>query len=94
VIRTVRITTEASRHEVHVSATCPFAADVLTISIPMPWPLHEDPVVTLDGAVLEPVPRPSDLRTGTYLMRGSLVTVSFAVQRNTIQRIVIQAPNS
>jgi hypothetical protein len=58
-----------------VTATSPFAADILTVSIPMPWPLQEAPVVTLDGNLIEPVSRASELRAESWLMRSSLVTV-------------------
>ena len=72
------------------SARRPFAADVLTVSIPMPWPLQEAPVVILDGSVIEPVSQASDLRSESWLVRGSLVTVSIALQRNTARQIVIR----
>jgi hypothetical protein len=51
---------------------------------------QEAPVVTLDGNVVEPVSQASDLRSDSWLMRGSLVTVSITLQRNTARHVVIR----
>lgn len=66
-----------------VTVTAPFATDILTISIPTPWPLFTGPKVIVDGVPSQWVKTPSELAVGRWCMRGSLVTVSLFVERNT-----------
>jgi hypothetical protein len=91
--QTVRFVTEATRAQVRTVVTCPFATDVLTFSIPMPWPLFESPTVHLDGEVLESVPAADALRVGTWLMDGSVVTISLDIKRNVSREAVIRPNN-
>lgn len=92
VAQTVRLGSEATRDHVRVTVDSPFAAEVLTFSIPMPWPLFQAPKVQVDGGTLEGVERPEDLRAGTWFVQGSVVTVSLKVESNKGRKIVIR-PN-
>lgn len=87
--RTVRFESEAVRNRVRIKVAAPFAADILTFSIPTPWPLYQGPTLHLDGSVLEQVQRAEDLYAGAWLMDGSVVTVSMAIERNVSRQIVI-----
>jgi hypothetical protein len=90
---TVRFDSTATRREFTVTVTSPFDTDVLTVSIPAPWPLDTDPAVTLDGAVLPAVPDASALHSGTFLRRGAIITVSISAQRNASRTIRVALPS-
>ena len=88
--RTARWEVQATPAEVEVVVTCPFAADTLTLSIPMPWPLYYGPQVQIDGRPSPQAAGAAQLHAGGWLMRGSLVTVSLPMVRNVPVRVTIQ----
>ena len=89
--RTARWQTEATAGEVTLSVSCPFATDVLTLSVPTPWPLYTGPRVTIDGRPAPQAPDAAALCPGGWLMRGSLVTLSLPLVANTPVRVTIRA---
>jgi hypothetical protein len=89
VAQTAKLTAGATRKSVKVDVTSPFAVDVLTFSIPMPWPLFQPPAIHLDGVPLEAAPSATALRAGTWWSDGSVVTVSLSVERNVAREVVI-----
>jgi hypothetical protein len=92
VSQTAQVSSEATRERVRIAIRSPFAADVLTFSIPMPWPLFQQPSVRLDGRALEEPVAADELRAGTWCRDGSVVTVSVKVERNVTREVVI-TPN-
>ena len=88
---TARLTAEAGRDHVRVTVSSPFSADVLTVSVPTPWPLFRGPDVFLDGEPLPQAPDVSHLEAGRWVMRGSVVTVSLPVTAHRPARITIRA---
>ena len=90
--RTATIVSAATRDHVSVNVTSPFTSDVLTFSVPMPWPLFEAPTLRLDGVPIEGVTRQSDLKADSSWMDGSTVVVSLGVQRNVTREVMIR-PN-
>jgi hypothetical protein len=87
--QTVRFESEATPQEVRVRATAPFATDLLTVTIPMPWPLFKAPTVQVDGRLFPPVWKPEELEAGKWLMRGSLVTVSLPLTAHQPSEITV-----
>jgi hypothetical protein len=88
---TVRLDAAATRDNITVTATCPFDTDVLTVSIPTPWPLFTGPEVSVDGAVFKQMEDVKELAVGRWLMRGSVVTLSLPLVANTPATIAIRA---
>ncbi len=88
--QTVRFDTQADRGAVRITLTAPFATDVLTFSIPTPWPLYTSPKLQIAGQTAPQVYDPTALQAGKWLMRGSVVTVSVPMQANTPVTITIQ----
>ncbi|HZT43564.1 MAG TPA: hypothetical protein VFA07_15475 [Chthonomonadaceae bacterium] len=88
--RTVTFEIKATRHSVRVRATSPFATDILTVSIPTPWPLYRGPAVQIDGQPVPQVLQASDLEAGKWLMRGSIVTASLTLEANQPREITIR----
>lgn len=89
--RTVRWQAEATPSKIELTVTCPFDTDVLTLSVPMPWPLYQSPRVEIGGL---PTAQSSDaarLQAGGWLMRGSLATVSLPLAANVPVRVTIRA---
>jgi hypothetical protein len=79
---------------VEVTAAAPFAADILTVSIPTPWPLYTGPSVRVDGHAFEQVIEPARLAAGRWCMRGSVVTVSLPIRANVVRTITITAADA
>ncbi|MDR3688259.1 MAG: hypothetical protein P4L46_02685 [Fimbriimonas sp.] len=92
VSRTAKIESESTRAQVSVKVTSPFSVDVLTLAVPMPWPLFEAPTVRFDGVPVEGVQRKQDLKAETWWMDGSTIVVSLGVVRNITREVVI-TPN-
>ena len=90
VAQTARLEASASARRVEVSVCAPFGSEVMTVSVPTPWPLVTGPTVALDGAPLPQVP-PDALRVGAWCQRGSLVTVSLPLPPNAPCRITVDA---
>lgn len=88
--QTVRWQTRATPTEVEATVCSPFAADVLTLSIPMPWPLYHGPQVQIDGQPAMQAAGIGQLQAGRWLMRGSLLTVSLSLSRNVPVQITIR----
>jgi hypothetical protein len=88
---TVRLEATADANSVSVALTSPFSADILTVSIPTPWPLYKAPEVLLDGTTLIRVADAAQLQAGQWLMRGSLVTVSVSVTAGQSRSLVIKS---
>ncbi|MBV9851988.1 MAG: hypothetical protein JO250_20170 [Armatimonadetes bacterium] len=88
--RTVRLEAQATPRAVEVTATAPFATDVLTVSVPMPWPLNQWPVVQINGRPAAPATDAAALEVGTWLMRGSVITVSLPLRANAPEKITIE----
>jgi hypothetical protein len=88
--RTVKFETQATRQEVQVTASAPFATDILTFSIPMPWPLYTSPALEIEGQAASQVFEETALEAGKWMMRGSVVTVSVPLQANTPVRLTIR----
>lgn len=80
--QTVRFGSRATPEEVAVTVSCPFAAEVLTFSVPTPWPLYHSPQVWVQGQPLPQVADAAHLSAGRWVMRGSLVTLSLALSPN------------
>ncbi len=89
--RTARRETRATADAVELTVSCPFDTDVLTLSVPTPWPLHQSPRVAIDGVPMAQSTDAAHLEAGSWLMRGSLVTVSLPLAANTPTRITIRA---
>ena len=88
--RTVRLEAQATPRAVEVTATAPFATDVLTVSVPMPWPLTEGPDVQINGRPAAPATDAAALEAGAWLMRGSVITVSLPLRANAPEKITIE----
>ena len=91
VAQTARLEATATENRVEVTVTAPFATDILTVSVPTPWPLYAGPTVEVGGVPAAWVEKPSQLEVGKWCMRGSLVTVSLPVAANAPQVIAITA---
>ncbi len=89
--RTARWQTQATAEALDVTISCPFDTDVLTLSIPTPWPLYQSPRVEIDGTPAAQAADAAHLQPGGWLMRGSLVTVSLPLAANTPARIAVRA---
>ena len=89
--RTTQWEVSATVGAVELTVSCPFDTDVLTLSVPTPWPLYQSPRVEVDGAPSAQAADAAHLQSGGWLMRGSLVTVSLPLAANTPARIVIRA---
>jgi hypothetical protein len=89
--QTARLDARATAREVEITATSPFAANTLTVSVPTPWPLYTGPTVRVDGQLFEQVINPAELAVGRWCMRGSVVTVSFPIETNVPRTITITA---
>jgi hypothetical protein len=87
--RMVRFDAQADRDTVRVRATAPFATDVLTVSIPIPWPLEKAPTVQIDGADAGWADSAAGLQAGNWLMRGSVATVSLPLAANRPAEITV-----
>lgn len=87
--RTVRLTAAADENSVAVTVVCPFETDILTISIPTPWPLRRGPQVSLDGVLL-PQADAARLAVNSWTMRGSVVTVSLSLVAHQRRQIAVQ----
>ena len=87
--RTAKIEVEATRKCVEAVVTSPFSIDVLTFSIPMPWPLFAGPSVLVDSVALEQAPDKGGLTAEKWLVDGSTVTVSLKLERNVPRRVQI-----
>lgn len=90
--QTAIVAADATRERLCLTVASPFATDVLTCSIPMPWPLFQAPTVRLDGGPIQAVERAEDLQAGTWWMEGSVVTVSMKVERNK-EHVIVVTPN-
>ena len=88
---TARLEATATADTVQVNVTCPFSADILTVSIPAPWPLFRGPEVRLDGEPLAQVPDAAHLEVRRWVMRGSVVTVSFPITASRPVCLTLQA---
>ena len=88
--RTARWETSATAASLEVTISCPFDTDVLTLSIPTPWPLSQAPRVEIDGLPAVQAADAAHLEAGGWLMRGSLVTVSLPLAVSTPVRITIR----
>ena len=91
VAQTVRLEATATAEQVTVTATSRFAADILTISIPTPWPLYSGPHVEINGVAAVWAEKPSRLEVGAWCNRGSLVTVSLPLAASAPGVITIKA---
>jgi len=89
--RTARWQARATANEVELTVSCPFDTDVLTLSVPTPWPLYQSPRVDIDGVPAAQSTDAAHLEAGGWLVRGSLVTVSLPLAANTPTRITIRA---
>ena len=87
--QTVRFEATATPQEVEIIVTCPFATDVLTFSVPMPWPLYTGPKVLVDGHPFTQVLEPGALTARKWVMRGSVVTLSLPMPANRAVRVTI-----
>lgn len=93
--RTAQIESRSTLREMEVTITAPFATDILTVSIPTPWPLYKGPVVQVDGLPQGWASSLAELETGRWLMRGSVVTVSLPLQANVPTKITVaRAPDA
>ena len=92
--RTARWETRATASEVELTVSCPFDTDVLTLSVPTPWPLFQSPRVDMDGVPAAQAVDVPHLQPGGWLMRGSLVTVSLPLIANTPVKITIRAEDA
>ena len=89
--RTVRWQVQMTSGEIEMTITCPFDTDVLTLSVPTPWPLYQSPRVEIGGQPAVQSPDAARLRAGGWLMRGSLVTVSLPLAANVPVQVTIRA---
>jgi len=89
--RTARWEASATPDAIEMTVSCPFDTDVLTLSVPTPWPLYTSPRVEIGGLPAAQAPDIPRLQAGGWLMRGSLVTVSLMLAANVPVRVTIQA---
>lgn len=89
--RTARWEAQAMADAVELTVSCPFGTDVLTLSVPTPWPLFQSPRVEIGGVPAAQARDAAHLQPGGWLMRGSLVTVSLPLAANTPARVTIRA---
>ena len=87
--QTARFTAQATADRVDIIVQCPFPADVLTFSVPMPWPLFTGPEVRVNGQPYAQVQDPQALEVGKWVMRGSVVTVSLPLTANVPADVTI-----
>lgn len=88
---TTRLEASATTGTVEVTAVSRFSADILTVSVPTPWPLFRDPEVCIDGKALPQAPDAAHLEAGKWVMRGSVVTVSFPITAGRPACITVRA---
>jgi hypothetical protein len=88
--RTARWKTSSTATSLDLTVSCPFATDVLTLSIPTPWPLYQAPRVEVNGVESAQAADAAHLEAGGWLMRGSLVTVSLPLAVSAPARVSIQ----
>lgn len=88
---TARLEAKATQDTVEVLAVSPFTTDILTITIPMPWPLYRAPLVWIDGEPATQAVDAAHLQAHHWLMRGSLVTVSLPLTAGQTTKITIRA---
>jgi hypothetical protein len=88
---TARFEAQASPTTVEVDVQPAYSADILTVSIPTPWPLYTGPRVFLDGSPIDQAEDAARLDVRRWIMRGSVVTVSLPVVAGRLARISIQA---
>lgn len=89
--RTARWEAAATPGEIKLTVTCPFDTDVLTLSVPTPWPLYQPPRVEIGGLPSAQARDAARLQPGGWLMRGSLVTVSLPLVAHVPVRVTIRA---
>lgn len=89
--KTARWEVSAAPSEIKLTITCPFDMDVLTLSVPTPWPLYSSPRVEIGGLPSAQAPDAARLHPGGWLMCGSLVTVSLPLIANTSAQVTIRA---
>jgi hypothetical protein len=87
--QTVKFEAQATPDIVNIALTTPFAADLLTFSVAMPWPLFTGPEVTVNGQPFTQIIDPKDLTVGKWVMRGSVVSVSLPLAANTAAAVTI-----
>ena len=73
----------ADERSVRISVQSAYEADVATFTVVLPWRLQKLPSMTLDGVALTAVNAEYNLKAGTFLARGSTVTVSIPVSKGT-----------
>ena len=88
--QTVRFETQATPDAMEMTAVSPFATDVLTVSVPMPWPLTAAPAVWIGGHRADQAADAPALTAGGWLMRGSLLTISLSLRENIPETIRVQ----
>lgn len=93
--RTARFEVHSTLRELEITVTAPFSTDILTVSIPTPWPLYKGPIVQVDGQAQAWASSPGELEVGKWLMRGSVVTASLPLQAGVPSKITIaRAPDA
>ena len=88
--QTAQFGKEATPDTVNITVTSPFATDIFTFSVPMPWPLSQAPAVWVDGWRAAQAPDAAALSVGKWLMRGSVVTVSLALEANRAATVRVE----
>lgn len=73
---------ESDERAVQVAIDSAFDSDVTTFTVALPWRLESAPVVTFDGVELLSVSNLEQLSAGSFVARGSTVTVSLPVNKD------------
>jgi hypothetical protein len=82
---------EADEKSVRISLSSCYEADVATFTLVLPWRLQKLPEVTCNGVALSAVNAEYNLKAGTFLARGSTVTVSIPVPVGTTEVLLVAA---
>jgi hypothetical protein len=80
---------EADEKSVRVKISCAHEADVVTFTVVLPWRLQKLPEVTCDGVALSAVNAEYNLKSGSFLARGSTVTLSIPVVAGSTEVLLV-----
>jgi hypothetical protein len=80
---------EADEKSVRISFSSFYEADVATFTVVLPWRLQKLPEVTCNGVALSAVNAEYNLKAGTFLARGSTVTISVPVSSGTGEVLLV-----
>jgi hypothetical protein len=80
---------EADEKSVRISLSSCYETDVATFTVVLPWRLQQLPAVSCNGVALSAVNAEYNLKAGTFLARGSTVTVSIPLSSGTAEVLLV-----